>query len=152
MIKNIEYTVDESTGCWNCTSHKVNINNRGFVGYFICNRGGYRSLHRYMYAQKYGDISSDDIIRHICDNPMCINPEHLIKGTHNDNVQDRVNRNRSAIGEKNGRAKLTEAQVIEIYNSDYTNSELANIYHVDNKVIYDIKHKNKWKYLLNDLH
>ena len=105
-----------------------------------------------MYAQKYGDISSDDIIRHICDNPMCINPEHLIKGTHNDNVQDRVNRNRSAYGEKNGRSKLTESQVIEIYNSNLINSELATIYHVHNKVIYDIKHKNKWKYLLNDLH
>lgn len=147
MIKDIEYTVDESTGCWNCTSHSKDA-----LGYNKCKRGGYHSVHRYMYAQKYGSITSDIILRHICDNPSCINPEHLLAGTHADNVQDRVNKNRSALGEQNGRSKLTENQVVEIYNSNNTNRELAILYNVDNKVIHDIKHKNTWKYLLNDLH
>lgn len=147
MIKDIEYTVDESTGCWNCTSHIIDKD-----GYIRCTRNGYKRLHRYMYAQKYGDIASSIILRHICDNPSCINPEHLLPGTQNDNIKDRVNRNRSAIGERNGRSKLTELQVIEIYNSNEMNSVLAKKYNVDSKVIYDIKHKNKWKYLLNDLH
>ena len=82
---------------------------------------------------------------------MCINPEHLVKGTHNDNVQDRVSRNRSAIGINNGRSKLTELQVIDIYNSNDTKRALATKYNVDPKVIYDIKRKNTWKYLLNNL-
>ena len=151
MSKNIEYTIDESTGCWNCTSHSVHVGDDGFVGYFVCKRNGYYSLHRYMYAQKYGHITSEDVIRHTCDNPMCINPEHLVKGTHNDNVQDRVSRNRSAIGINNGRSKLTELQVIDIYNSNDTKRALAIKYNVDPKVIYDIKRKNTWKYLLNNL-
>lgn len=44
-----------------------------------------------------------DIIMHLCDNPICINPNHLKKGSHNDNVQDRVNKGRSATGKNNGR-------------------------------------------------
>lgn len=149
---NITYDIDEQTGCWNCTSHTPHVGDDGFVGYFHIKRDGINYiLHRYMYIQKYGQITSSDVIRHTCDNPMCINPEHLVKGTHNDNVQDRVSRNRSAIGEQNGRTKLTEAQVIEIYNSNDTNKGLARKYKVDPKLIYDIKRKNIWKYLLNAL-
>ena len=139
MYDHIKYIVDESTGCWNCTSHKPDIGKRG---YFSCRLDGYHYLHRYMYAQQYGNIASEDIIRHICDNSLCINPEHLLKGTHSDNVQDRVSRNRSAKGINHGRSKLTEYQVLEIYNSTMKQCELARKYDVDPKVIYDIKHNN----------
>ena len=149
---DITYDIDTETGCWNCTSHKPHIGDDGFIGYFRCKRNGYGSLHRYMYAQKYGHITSEDIIRHTCDNPMCINPEHLVKGTHNDNVQDRVSRNRSAIGMQNGRNKLTEAQVLEIYHSNDRPCNLSVKYGIDPKVIYDIKHKITWKYLTENLH
>jgi hypothetical protein len=47
------------------------------------------------------------IVRHICDDPLCCEPNHLELGTHADNVQDRVQRNRSASGTRNGRSKLT---------------------------------------------
>ncbi len=145
---SITYDIDEQTGCWNCTSHKLHIGTDGFIGYFVCNLNGYRTVHRYMYAQKYGNITLDDIIRHICDNPRCINPEHLLKGTHADNVQDRVDRNRSAIGERNGRSKLTEEQVLDIYYSKDSNNYLTNKYSIDRKLIYAIKHKLIWKHIL----
>lgn len=58
------------------------------------------------------DINSNNIICHCCDNPACINPKHLFKGTHEDNVADRQNKNRQAKGKENGRYKHG-------YNSKY---------------------------------
>ncbi len=58
-------------------------------------------------------LSSEDIIRHTCDNPSCINPLHLKIGTHADNVADRVKRSRSAIGKDNGRYKTGYHSVYE---------------------------------------
>jgi len=42
------------------------------------------------------------IIRHSCDNVVCVNPDHLLSGTPNDNIQDSVKRNRRAKGDKHG--------------------------------------------------
>ena len=75
--------------------------------------------HRLAYCQNRGiELSEIDglVVRHKCDNPACINPDHLEIGTQLDNNRDRASRNRSAhlTGEKNGRAKLTKEQVNEI--------------------------------------
>ena len=75
--------------------------------------------HRYMYEKIYGKISSE-VLRHTCDNKWCINPSHLIEGTHADNVKDRVDRDRSACGEYNGRSKLTNEAVVEIFKDNNT--------------------------------
>ena len=130
-----------------CTSHV--INKAGYVEISVHNKTV--RLHRFMYEMKYGKITSE-VLRHTCDNSWCINPDHLIQGSHADNVQDRVDRNRSARGQNNGRSKLIEEQVLEIFhNKELTNSELANLYNVDSKVIRDIKNKKRWKYLIDSL-
>jgi len=51
---------------------------------------------------------------HHCDHPPCINPSHLYVGTNQDNMTDRNNKNRTARGEENGQAKLTETKVLQI--------------------------------------
>jgi len=51
---------------------------------------------------------------HRCDNPRCVNPNHLFLGTDADNAKDMVSKNRHAKGEIHGHAKLTEKQVMEI--------------------------------------
>jgi hypothetical protein len=53
-----------------------------------------------------GPIPSNILVRHTCDNPPCINPDHLILGTHADNWQDMVSRGRNKIGCKNSKTRL----------------------------------------------
>lgn len=63
--RQITYDVND-TGCWICTSHKVNKND-GYFSYHINNKP--IKMHRYMYIQKYGPFPEHLIIRHKCDNP-----------------------------------------------------------------------------------
>lgn len=80
----------------------------GYVSFQFRSNGKKNNIlgHRASYMINTNEeISTQDVIMHLCDNPSCINPKHLKKGTHNDNVQDRVLKNRSAIGESNGRYK-----------------------------------------------
>ena len=96
--------------------------------------------HRYAYRTYRGEIPPGAVMRHICDNKKCVNPFHLVLGTHSDNVADRVKRNRSARGEGNGRSKLTDIDVIEILTDNETpKMTLAREYGVSPKVVRDIK-------------
>lgn len=60
--------------------------------------------------------NGDSIIRHSCDNPICCNPAHLIRGTHADNVQDMMDRGRQTKYKSisSPRAKLTADDVRQI--------------------------------------
>lgn len=61
-------------------------------------QGKVRRLHRVVYCDHNNvDIDSidDKVIRHTCDNPRCVNPDHLLIGTHQDNMDDKVERGRS---------------------------------------------------------
>lgn len=139
--KEIKHKVLEN-GCWECISHSVDSNGYpvAIVNY------SWDRIHRHVYRLFKGDIPGGYVIRHTCDNKLCINPDHLLIGTHEDNVLDRVKRGRSANGEANGRSKLTESEVIAILkDTDTPKMKLAKIYNVDAKVIRDIKNGITWK-------
>jgi len=124
------------------------INATGYGVFFLSYNRKQILSHRYSYQLFYKtELTTSRIIRHKCDNPLCINPRHLIIGSHADNVKDRVERGRSAIGENNGRSKLTIKDVKYIRKNyrQHSRKELANIYSVDRKVVYDIIHNNTWK-------
>lgn len=86
------------------------------------------------------------VVRHKCDNPRCINPEHLEIGTQLENVQDSVQRGRAkrSPGANNGRAKLTSEQVLQIKRAPGTGPQLAAQYGVSATVIYQIKSGKLW--------
>jgi len=51
---------------------------------------------------------------HTCDNPPCVNPNHLFVGTPKDNAQDKVAKGRHVFGENHPNAKLSDTDVLEI--------------------------------------
>jgi len=88
---------------------------------------------------------------HTCDNPGCINPDHLKLGTYTDNVQDMITKGRQVIadrtGEKNPRAKLTASDVAAIKLRYRTESAptIAKDYNVSISTICRIANGAIWK-------
>jgi hypothetical protein len=54
--------------------------------------------HRLAWAYEHDEDPGDSLILHSCDNPPCVNPEHLRPGTHADNSADKVSRGRHRNG------------------------------------------------------
>ena len=82
------YAVDEATGCWNWTR---SLSNKGY-GYF--RRDGHELAHRWSYGTFVGPIPPKMFVLHHCDNPRCVNPDHLFLGTNHDNILDMVAKGR----------------------------------------------------------
>ena len=109
--------------------------------------------HRLMYQLEFGEIpgskyDADMVVRHKCNNPICVNPAHLTIGTHAQNVRDRVEARRSAIGESNGRSKLTETSVKlirECLSLGLSPAYLARVCQVDRATIAGIRDGKKWR-------
>jgi hypothetical protein len=104
---------------------KVAVNENDCLEWIGFERNGYGrfrvnkkivSAHRYSYELYKGKIPYGLLVLHKCDNPKCVNPDHLWAGTYNDNNKDRVRKGRHVTldCEKNGKAKLTNKQVKQI--------------------------------------
>ena len=92
-------------------------------GYPRVNAGnGNGKLHRLVYSHVngYPDITGR-VVRHTCDNPICINPDHLVLGTLEDNVRDRQDRNRT----HNQVSKYSYDRVIGLRKEGLTLKEIA---------------------------
>lgn len=77
-------------------------------GYFHAERGRYWKAHRAVYTLSKGPIPKGMYVLHTCDNPPCINIEHLFLGTQYTNMRDMIAKGRANNSHK---AKLTPAQV-----------------------------------------
>lgn len=71
--------------------------NKGGYGVRSLHVSGTRLAHRAALADKLGR-QVEGVARHTCDNPPCINPDHLIEGTQADNIDDAVARGRARGG------------------------------------------------------
>lgn len=127
------------TECINWTGA---LNSGGYPVTWYNNKTQY--AHRVVVNAKPGDV-----VRHICDNPVCVNPEHLIVGSAKENSEDMVAKNRQAWGERAARAKLTEGQVeaIRKYEGNASSRKVAKEFSISKTNVLDIWNKKIWKYL-----
>lgn len=138
--------IQKGEGCW------LWIGKLNTYGYGKFTRFGKTCFaHREMWERHHGKIPSGFVVRHSCDNPACVNPEHLLVGSHADNRRDTVERNRQAKGEAMAAAKLTEARVLEI-RARYkfrlvTQKQLAREYGVSLDLIHKVVNRIYWKHI-----
>lgn len=142
--KAITWRVDER-GCHVCTSHTP-----GSQGYPVLWKDGRpQNMHRVLYMEAHGVILPWEIhIRHTCDNTMCINLKHMVKGTAQDNTDDKVERGRlnPPIGERSGNLKLTEALVQLIREHTGTQSSIAEKFGITQPLVCRIKSGKRWRH------
>ena len=111
IANNIKFTVDMKTGCWNWDGC---INDKGY-GIICINRIRYRA-HSYIYSIYKKRIRDNEELDHICNNPKCVNPNHLRSVTHKFNVR-RCKRVKLNIYKVN--------EIRELYRSGYKMRELS---------------------------
>ena len=139
--------IDSGTNCWEWTGPVMS--GTGYGNAHINGRAV--SPHRYVYESYYGAIPSGKLVCHECDNRLCCNPSHLFLGSHKDNTRDAISKDRLAKGERHGRAKLKESDILSIRdiwnNGNYGEREIGEMFGITQSMVSMIIHKRKWGWL-----
>jgi HNH endonuclease len=153
------FVVDDVSGCWNWTGTSTNdgygliagvLNGKRYV------KAGQKMLaHRVSWLMFRGEIPEGDgyhgtIVMHKCDNPRCVNPDHLMLGTQADNVKDMIVKGRKVAGEYQKRkgvehfrsAFKDQADIDYICSIKGRTKELAEKYGVTLSTIKRIRRRN----------
>jgi hypothetical protein len=103
--------VNKTDTCWNWTG-RLDV---GGYGRFSQGDGHWTKAHRASYQLYKGPIAEGLIVRHMCNNRKCVNPDHLELGTHKDNTADMFRTNPpDRKGNKSHSKKICEEDAREI--------------------------------------
>ena len=131
------------SGCW---IWMKSLNHMGY-GKTCLGKGSNISAHRASYEEKYGKIPNGLMALHTCDIRCCVNPDHIFLGTQQDNMTDKVLKNRQSNGEKHGMSKLTKEQAFEAKFGTEKSSLLAKKFGCSAVTIRQIRSGMYWKHL-----
>ncbi|AYD85884.1 endonuclease [Acinetobacter phage vB_AbaP_46-62_Aci07] len=132
------------------------LTNRGYGRYRY--KGKMTLAHRIAYCEA-NNVTLEDIkgkvVRHKCDNPVCINPDHLEIGTQQDNIKDMNDRGRqrNVHGMDSPNAKITD-DVVKAIRAEYVKdsrkfgySALARKYGISDVMVSHIANNRSWKHV-----
>ena len=118
------YNTNKGTGCWDWIK---SLTHNGY-GRFAQSRNKSVRAHRWSYEYFIGHIPEGLLVIHNCDNPKCVNPDHLRTGTQKDNMRQMYGAGRWP------KQKLTPDDAVEIRrmyaSGDYLQREIAEVYGV----------------------
>ena len=139
--------IDQTTGCWNYTRYR---DKKGRAKTQI----GSKSINtaRLAFIVFKQTPIGNHCVCHSCDNPACINPEHLWLGTQLDNIKDRDAKRRTGktLGERNTKCKLSADDVREIRRlkkMGLTTTVIANTFEISYNHARQIINRTQRKYV-----
>lgn len=142
-----KYEIDSSSGCWNWTASTAG---KGYGQIKIPGQRRQIYAHRLSYLIHNGEIPEGLVVCHTCDNPRCVNPNHLFVGTIRDNLIDMKNKDRHLRGERNTQSKLTESDVIKMYQMRFAGKStyaIADTFGVGQMTVWRIVNGKRWKHV-----
>jgi len=141
LLANIKKT---KKGCWNWTA-SLGPGRYGKIRYL----GKTFRAHRASYILFNGEIPRGKLVCHSCDNPLCINPDHLFIGSQKENIRDMDSKNRRADlkGENHPCNKLKITDILEIkklLSLNISQKIIAKKFNCHQSNISNIKRKKLW--------
>ncbi|MEI6183922.1 MAG: HNH endonuclease signature motif containing protein [Bacteroidota bacterium] len=137
----------------NCVEFTKVVNEWGYarVGKTYVGNNYARLLHRAVWIRHNGPIPEKLLVCHKCDNPKCLNLQHLFLGTVADNNRDKMLKGRCSRvkGESRPNSKLTDIKVREIrnYQGKLSGPKIAALYKVHSSLIYRIWTGEIWSHV-----
>lgn len=125
------------TGCWEWTGGKI----RGGYG-SICLAGRAQRAHRAAFVATYGAIPVGLCICHRCDNPTCVNPNHLFAGSQSENLRDAIQKGRRSVLDV-----ATVLQIKSLLKQGISRKEIAQTYGTSKAVVTLIALGTTWAWI-----
>jgi len=139
--------VRKTDGCWNWTGRRQH---NTWYGQLDVDGSPY-GTHRLSWEIHNGPIPEGMSVLHECDNPACVNPNHLFLGTQMDNMIDMWSKNRGGTYDKKGEnhpmAKLHDGDVMvirDLVDLGMKQSDVADFLDVSKSLVYQIVHRICW--------
>jgi hypothetical protein len=146
--------VEKTDSCWVWTG-LAKTRGYGRISRAIDKKPHYFLAHRYSWMLRHGPIPDGQHVLHKCDTPVCVNPDHLFLGTHQENMADMWAKGRQNLkvrqrGEARHNAKLNAESVKEIRRLTAAGERRADIaarFHVSKSLVNQVARGDWWKHV-----
>jgi hypothetical protein len=133
------------SGCWEWQHGTLAVK---YGGMKILGKSKY--VHRLAYEEFVMPIPKGMFVCHLCDNPICCNPDHLFLGTNKDNMDDKVAKGRQQRGSKQVLSKLKEndvVKIVEMLMSGLSQTSVAAVFGISKSVVSSISTGRAWRHV-----
>lgn len=139
--------LDPASGCWLWTASTAG---KGYGQIKVPRERRQVYAHRLSWLLYRGPLRKGRHVLHRCDNPRCVNPDHLFIGSPKANARDMAAKGRHLFGERNARSKLTAANVVAIRRlvaGGAPQREIGSLFGVSQITVSRIARRQRWAHV-----